>query len=51
MCIRDSSYSNHNYTDKVLQQRFKLTITDVPDGDIFGIGKKKTLPKWLSSMP
>lgn len=30
------SYSNHNYTDKVLQQRFKLTITDVPDGDIFG---------------
>lgn len=30
------SYSNHNYTDKVLQQRFRLTITDVPDGDIYG---------------
>lgn len=28
------SYSNHNYTDKVLQQRFKLTLTDVPDGDL-----------------
>ncbi len=30
------SYSNHNYTDKVLQQRFKLTLKDVIDGDIFG---------------
>ena len=28
------SYSNHNYTDKVLQQRFRLTLTDVPDGDL-----------------
>lgn len=28
------SYSNHNYTDKILQQRFKLTLTDVPDGDL-----------------
>jgi len=28
------SYANHNYTDKVLQQRFKLTLTDVPDGDL-----------------
>ena len=30
------SYGNHNYTDKVLQQRFRLTLVDVPDGDIFG---------------
>lgn len=30
------SYSNHNYTDKVLQQRFRLSIGDVPDGDIPG---------------
>lgn len=30
------SYSNHNYTDKILQQRFKLTLTDVPDGDLYG---------------
>lgn len=30
------SYANHNYTDKVLQQRFKLTLTDVPDGDLAG---------------
>lgn len=28
------SYSNHNYTDKILQQRFRLTLTDVPDGDL-----------------
>lgn len=30
------SYTNHNYTDKVLQQRFKLTLKDVPDGDLYG---------------
>lgn len=32
------SYNNHNYTDKILQQRFKLNLTDVPDGDIYGTG-------------
>lgn len=30
------SYGNHNYIDKVLQQRFKLTLIDVPDGDLYG---------------
>lgn len=30
------SFGNHNYTDKVLQQRFKVEIINVPDGDIFG---------------
>lgn len=30
------SYSNHNYTDKILQQRFKLSLIDVPDGDLYG---------------
>lgn len=30
------SYGNHNYTDKVLQQRFRLSIVDVTDGDIPG---------------
>lgn len=29
------TYSNHNYTDKVLQQRIRLTLTDVPDGDLY----------------
>ena len=29
------SYTNHNYTDKVLQQRFKLTLTNVPDGYLY----------------
>ena len=28
------SYSNHNYTDKILQQRVRLSLTNVPDGDI-----------------
>lgn len=30
------SYSNHNYTDKVLKQRFRLSLIDVPDGDLEG---------------
>lgn len=29
------SFSNHNYTDKILQQRFKLSLIDVPDGDLY----------------
>ena len=29
-----NSYSNHHYTDQVLKQRFRLTLVDVPDGDI-----------------
>lgn len=28
------SYGNHSITDKVLQQRVKLSLIDVPDGDI-----------------
>ena len=28
------SYSNHNYTDKVLKQRFNLELVEVNDGDI-----------------
>lgn len=31
------SYTNHNYTDKGLQQRFRLSIIDVPDGDQINI--------------
>lgn len=31
------SYSNHNYTDKILQQRVRLSLTNVPDGDIADI--------------
>ena len=36
------SFANHNYTDKVLQQRFKLTLVDVPDGDLYGSDKVVT---------
>lgn len=28
------SYSNHHFTDKVLKQRFRISIKDVPDGDL-----------------
>lgn len=28
------SYANSNVTDKVLQQRFKLSLIDAPDGDL-----------------
>lgn len=35
------SYSNHNYTDKILQQRFKLKLINVPDGDLYGTEKFK----------
>ena len=30
------SFENHKVTDKVLQQRFKLSLIDVPDGDLNG---------------
>ena len=33
--IRRSYEANH-ITDKVLQQRFKLSLIDVPDGDLYG---------------
>lgn len=28
------SYNNHSITDKVLQQRFRLNLIDIPDGDL-----------------
>ena len=30
------SYESHKITDKVLQQRFRLSLIDVPDGDLVG---------------
>lgn len=30
------SYTNNHVTDKVLQQRFRLTLVNVPDGDLVG---------------
>lgn len=30
------SFENHGYVDKGLQQRFKVSLTDVPDGDLYG---------------
>lgn len=30
------SYESHKITDKVLQQRFRLSLIDIPDGDLTG---------------
>lgn len=30
------SYEQHGYADKGLNQRFKITLKDVPDGDLYG---------------
>lgn len=29
------SFENHGYIDKVMQQRFRLSLVDVPDGDLY----------------
>lgn len=34
------SFEKHGYTDKVLQQRFRITLVDCPDGDIEVDGTK-----------
>ncbi len=47
------SFTNHRYTDKVLQQRFRVTIIDVPDGDIYGteLGQLPTIKRTLQEVP
>lgn len=47
------SFTNHRYTDKVLQQRFRVTIIDVPDGDIHGtkLGELPTIKRTLQEVP
>ena len=47
------SFTNHRYTDKVLQQRFRVTIVDVPDGDINGtrLGELPTIKRTLQEVP
>lgn len=35
------SYNNHSITDKVLQQRFRLILIDIPDGDLQGTNDRK----------
>lgn len=45
------SYENHSYIDKGLNQRFRVEIVDIPDGDLYNSGKlglsaiKRTLNK------
>lgn len=47
------SFINHRYTDKVLQQRFRVTLIDVPDGDINGtkLGDVTTIKRTLQKVP
>ena len=47
------SFNNHRITDKVLQQRFRVTIIDVPDGDINGVrlGELPTIKRTLQEIP
>lgn len=47
------SFTNHRYADKVLQQRFRVTIIDVPDGDINGVrlGELPTIKRTLQEVP
>jgi hypothetical protein len=47
------SYNNHSITDKVLQQRVRLSLTNVPDGDItvdLGI-VNNTVKRTLNKVP
>lgn len=37
------NYERHGYTDKGLEQRFRLELVDVPDGDVYGT-KELNLP-------
>lgn len=39
------SYSNHRYTDKVLKQRYKVSLIDVPDGDLNGTATNAGIAK------
>ena len=47
------SFTNHRYTDKVLQQRFRVTLISVPDGDIDGVklGDVDTIKRTLQKVP
>lgn len=47
------SFTNHRYTDKVLQQRFRVSIISVPDGDISGlnVGDVNTIKRTSQQVP
>lgn len=47
------TFSNHNYTDKILQQRFKISLIDVPDGDLYGSDKiiKNIIKRTINKIP
>lgn len=47
------SYGNHSITDKVLQQRVRLQLIDVPNGDLYESAKfvKDTIKRTKSKVP
>ena len=47
------SFTNHRYTDKVLQQRFRVSIISVPDGDVSGlnVGDVNTIKRTSQQVP
>jgi hypothetical protein len=47
------SFNNHRITDKVLQQRFRVAVVDVPDGDIYGLklGDVATIKRTFNQVP
>lgn len=46
------SYNNHGFTDKVLQQRVRLELIDVPDGDLVGsYGFVDNIKRTLNKVP
>ena len=47
------SFNNHRITDKVLQQRFRVAVVDVPDGDIYGLklGDVATIKRTHNQVP
>lgn len=38
------SYETHNYVDKGLQQKFRISLIDVPDGDLYNSGLLRLPP-------
>lgn len=46
------SFNNHHFTDKVLQQRVRLNLIDVPDGDLAGTyGLVNNVKRTMNKVP
>lgn len=45
------SYSNHNYMDRGLQQRFRCKVINVPDGDLVGFPNATKIKRTENKVP